>query len=231
MESKVKIPFANQNGKIVHISEVKNGLACKCICCYCGKQLIAKNADENIKEAHFAHYKSDDCHKSLETSIHKAAKQYLADTKRIVLPDIIYYDKCYKIKFEKVELEKIIKYENNSIKVDALGHIDEDRKIIIEFAVTHFSSDKKNKIFNKLKIPTVEVSLHEFCTTFDDIRNVLQASWNKEWLYYPLMDNPKLNSFIKKYRSEIRDLNQKIKYLKDENETLRQKMRFLLSKY
>ena len=70
MNIKVKIPFAVQNGRIVHISEVENGLSCNCKCCYCGARLLAKNNKDNIKKSHFAHYNSDDCGNSLETSIH-----------------------------------------------------------------------------------------------------------------------------------------------------------------
>ena len=221
MDTKVKIPFAEQTGKIVHISEVENGLLCNCKCCYCGAQLIAKNNKDNIRESHFAHYNSDDCGKSLETSIHKAAKQYLLETKKIILPDIFYYDKINQITFEKVELEKTINYEDSSIKVDALGYINNKHKIIIEFAVTHYSSEKKKQIFNKLKIPTVEVYLPISCNSFEAIKLILQEDGFKEWLYYPLQDNPKLNSFVKKYKSEIDGLKHNVKSLSNENNSLK----------
>lgn len=214
MESKVKIPFAKKNGRVVHINEVENGLACDCYCCKCGAQLVAKNNVSNIKEAHFAHYNSEDCGKALETSIHQAAKQLLLQTKKIVLPDILYYDKSNEVTFKKVELEKTFPYD---IRADALGYINNIDKVIIEFAFTHFTDEKKKQKFNKLKIPAIEVSLNRLCLSFDDIEKILLSSGYKEWLYYSLQDNPEINSIVKKYKNEISSLNNNIESLTNEN--------------
>lgn len=211
MDYKIKIPFAEQNGKIVHISEVGSGLECNCKCCYCGSQLIARKGETN--EHHFAHYNSEECEKSLETSIHKAAKQYLESSKKLVVPDLFYYDKNHLLSFEKVELEKIIYYENKYIKVDALGYLKDNHKIIIEFALTHFADERKELIFDKLKIPTIEVSLNIYLNSFDKIKETLLGNGFKEWLFYPIKDNPKLNSIINNYKREIENYRFKIRDL------------------
>ena len=229
MDTKVKIPFAKKNGRIVHISEVENGLSCDCHCCKCGAQLVAKNNVSNIKEAHFAHYNSADCGISLETSIHKAAKQYLSETKKIVLPDVLYYDKNDTITFEKVELEETIPYKNRHITVDALGHLNAEKKIIVEFAFTHFSSEKKKQIINELRIPAIEVILNKFCTSFNDIKRILQESWYKNWLYHPLNDNPGLSSVINQYKTEIDAYKQKMKTLEVRVVSLQDTNRYLQS--
>jgi|GEM_PF-4221556 len=218
MDTKVKIPFAEHNGKIVHISQVENGLSCNCLCCYCGAKLIAKNNSDNIREPHFAHYDSDDCGKSLETSIHKAAKQYLSENKRIILPDLFYYDKSNLIDFESVELEKTINYEGSSIKVDALCYTHNDHKIIVEFAVSHYTGEKKKQILSKLKIPTIEVSLPLACISFEGIKTILEESGFKEWLYYPIMDSPKLKSIINEYKKELKICKNKLLDLERDND-------------
>ena len=211
---KVKIPFGEYNGKIVHISQVKNGLDCNCKCCKCGARLIAKNNEKNIREAHFAHYNAPDCNKPLEESIHKAAQQYLLDTKKIVVPDTLFYDRSNEIIFEKVELEKTLPY---NIKVDALGYINNINKIIIEFAVTHFvDAGKKHKI-NKLRIPAIEVTLDKSCLSFEDIEKVLGDSGFKKWIYSPINDMPEINSAIQKYNAKINSLNDTISTLNINN--------------
>lgn len=223
MNVNIMIPFAEQNGKIVHVSEVENGILCNCKCCSCGAQLIAKNNRDNIKESHFAHYNSTDCGKALETSIHKAAKQYLLETKTMVFPHILYYDKSNQVNFEKVELEKTLNYEDSLIIVDAVGYVNNKHKIIIEFAVTHFVSDKKIEILNKLKIPTIEVYLSSSCNSFEEIKNAFQENGFKKWIYYPLQDNKELNTIISKYKSEIAALKSEIKTMTNDNHELEAK--------
>lgn len=92
--------------------------------------------------------------------------------------------------------------------------------MIIEFVVTHPSSEKKKQIFNKLKIPAVEVSLNRLCYSFDDIGKVLQENGCKEWLYYPLKYKPEFNSFVKKCKSEIKSLKSTINSLMKRNHSL-----------
>jgi competence CoiA-like predicted nuclease len=214
MRSKVKIPFAIKNGRIVHISEVENGLACDSYCCLCGAQLIAKNNESNIKEAHFAHYDSEECGKALETSIHLAAKQFLLETKKIVVPDILYFDKSIEISFEKVEIEKSLSYD---IRVDAFGHINNVNKLIVEFAFTHMTGEKKKKKFNKLKIPAIEVSLNHSCYSFEDIEKILLECGFKKWLFYSIQDIPEINSYVQNTNSKIETLMDTLDLLKNAN--------------
>ena len=222
MDNKVKIPFAEYNGKIVHISEVKPGLECNCICCNCGAQLIARKGE--INEHHFAHHKSEDCKKSLETSIHKAAKQYLEINKQLLIQDTIDFNKNYLVTFDKVEIEKTLYYEDKYIKVDALGYLKNNNKIIIEFALTHFASERKRQIFDKLKIPAIEISLSSNLKTFNEIDEVLQGNGFKEWLYYPLKDNPKIQTVINDYEIKLKDCKNKLRKSEDEKEGLRSRL-------
>ncbi len=46
--------WALKNDKLVHVSEVENGLKCECLCPVCGDHLVAHQG--KIKIPHFKHY-------------------------------------------------------------------------------------------------------------------------------------------------------------------------------
>ncbi|MEZ8844321.1 competence protein CoiA family protein [Vibrio splendidus] len=84
------IPFGLKNGKIHHVKNVLNGLACDCICPSCGKQLIAKNKGQK-KRPHFAHAIETDCFDyEAMTYLHQYAQQLLESEQCIVLPEFTY---------------------------------------------------------------------------------------------------------------------------------------------
>ena len=83
---KLKLPFGLKDGKILHISQVEQGLNCGCICPNCQHPLIARKGSKTTH--HFAHYKGKECEKALETALHIAAKEILSRYKRIILPRI-----------------------------------------------------------------------------------------------------------------------------------------------
>jgi competence CoiA-like predicted nuclease len=69
------------DNELKHISEVKNGLKCDCICPACEKKLVARNGGQKRKH-HFAHYESAECKYGVQTSIHIAAKNILERVKK-----------------------------------------------------------------------------------------------------------------------------------------------------
>lgn len=74
--SEVRMAWArNKSERLVHISTVKNGLACECFCSDCGAKVIAKRGPKNAD--HFSHYEQVSC--SGESVLHAAAKQVLID--------------------------------------------------------------------------------------------------------------------------------------------------------
>ena len=86
MAAKLKLPYGLREGQLRHISQVENGLACGCSCPGCGAALVARNAARNVKVAHFAHYKALECSTGLQTALHYAAKDIIAQHKRLRLP-------------------------------------------------------------------------------------------------------------------------------------------------
>lgn len=84
----IKTPFAIQNGKVIHISELekkKSGYDYKCYCCSCNEKLIPRLGSKNTW--HFAH-KSETCTNALETGLHIMAKRILSEKKLMKLPNL-----------------------------------------------------------------------------------------------------------------------------------------------
>ncbi|HEX8326072.1 MAG TPA: hypothetical protein VF629_00940 [Hymenobacter sp.] len=86
MANQLKLPYGLRDGQLWHISQVATGLACKCICLGCGALLVARNSVGNVKVAHFAHYQALECTTGLQTAIHLAAKDIIAQHKQLCLP-------------------------------------------------------------------------------------------------------------------------------------------------
>lgn len=146
---------------IKSISEVANGLSCGCICPSCKEPLIAKNNLQNTKQAHFAHSSGSECAAAFESALHLLAKDVLLEIKQIKTP--VYTYKSYSrqgqlVQFEKVLLEEEMGVHNHKIRVDAIGYIKE-KKLLIEFAKTHFVDEKKKDAIQRIKAPCIEIDL------------------------------------------------------------------------
>jgi hypothetical protein len=85
----VKLPFARLNGKPVSILEVPNGKDCNCVCPGCGRPLIAKNNEENVREKHFSHMGHDNCGIDLRQLAANLLVEVLRDCPHIHLPKIV----------------------------------------------------------------------------------------------------------------------------------------------
>lgn len=88
MAPRLKLPYGLRDGQLLHVSQVETGLACRCICLGCGAALVARNAAKNVKVAHFAHHKAEECATGLQTALHPAAKDIIARHKQLRLPGV-----------------------------------------------------------------------------------------------------------------------------------------------
>ena len=69
----IKIPYAEKNGRLIHVSQVESGLKCKCVCPVCKKAVIARKG--RVMTHHFAHHGRREC--SPETVLHQVGKRLL----------------------------------------------------------------------------------------------------------------------------------------------------------
>ena len=225
--------FALLNDGLIHISKAIKG-ELNYSCCKCKEQLIVRDGEKNIK--HFSHKSDSNCKGGLETSIHLFAKNVLENSKKINLPnpDVSKINIPFEYEFDTVICEETF----DEIKPD-ITTIKNNQKLFIEIAVTHRIDEiKKNKIREKIKIPTIEIYLENEIYDEKKLRDrILNSLSNKEWIYNHSF-NEEINA-LKKLVTELQNEktsliseNQKIKNQSDvEQEKLTNKCRELEEKY
>ena len=201
-----------------NILEVDNGLACNCVCPKCKDPLVAKNKESNKKAPHFAHSADNDCVGAYETALHILAKEVLAETRKIRVPDFFYendsniidsfFEEGRIVQFEKISIEEKISEANfNAVVIaDAVGYVS-DRKVIIEFAVTHFIDSEKHKKLEGLNIPCIEINLKNQTLDRKALQEfMLDVSNEISWIINPKLKEKALICFeqrrIKKQKEQ-----------------------------
>lgn len=184
------LQYGLQNNKLVHISDVNNGLECKCICPACKCKLIAKKGNKVIH--HFAHYNAEECKYGYETALHLAAKEILYNAKKIIIPPLFLtipnsYNREVKIVdaqtviIDKVELEKIYNDIIPDIVVYSCG-----TKFFIEIYVTNAVDETKLQKIKNSKISTLEINLSKMNREISQEelkRYLINLSEEKYWIY------------------------------------------------
>ncbi|MDL2273199.1 topoisomerase DNA-binding C4 zinc finger domain-containing protein [Oscillospiraceae bacterium OttesenSCG-928-G22] len=185
----LNLVYALKDEALVHISEVESGLRCGCICPSCNARLVARKGAKVIH--HFAHHQSDSCQHGYETSLHMAAKEIIANAKRLWLPAVyLNFDsgrskemlsEASEVEIEDVKLENAIDDIIPDIIVTASG-----KSFIIEIYVTHTVDDIKLAKIKRMNLSTLEIDLSkkDALITKDELRNVvLNETPDKQWRY------------------------------------------------
>ena len=170
-ERSAELRYGNQNGKLVHISEVESGLDCECICPACKTPLVARKGD--IRTHHFAHHQGTDSAACVETALHLFAKQVIAEHKKIRIPEdllvakgVDLYGKIHQrqmlitsalIEFEKVGLE----VHKGTYRSDATGYPYENQDLDIEIRVSHEVDKEKQEKVRDADTCMLEIDLSE----------------------------------------------------------------------
>jgi hypothetical protein len=75
-----------EDGRLVGVDQVEQGLACGCICPGCKAALVAAKGE--VLSHHFRHYaETPHCDGAPETALHLLAKQIVVEARDICLPD------------------------------------------------------------------------------------------------------------------------------------------------
>lgn len=72
-KGQVRVPYAEKEGRLVHVSDVERGLKCGAVCPVCKTAVLARKGAK--MRHHFAHYPGTNC--SAETVLHFIAKQLI----------------------------------------------------------------------------------------------------------------------------------------------------------
>lgn len=199
MKDTIKLPFGlDENNNLVHISDVKNGKACNCVCQSCKSPLIA--AHGKINQHHFRHVVDSECASNPESAIHMAAKKMIVDKRMVSLPE--YASNAYAtdsrgikhtesetivkngtiVLFDSVEDEKSL----NGMRVDLLAKKDET-SLIIEIYYRHQIDDQKIEKIKNENTSAIEIDLNHL--TLGNVKD-LEAFWlylndtkHSKWLH------------------------------------------------
>ena len=207
-KSNTHIPYGIRNGRTYAAREVATGFACRCDCPGCGRSLVAKNAGSQ-RRAHFSHYRlNPDCKRAGETSIHRHAKQLIAEKAWLVLPawngtpvmpnppqqrdDAGYLHlgrdvgiPSQRSTFVEAQMEK----RHGDLQPD-VSAIDAEGSLLIEVRVSHAVGDCKiakvqSDGIRMLEIDLSKVTMEEALDP-DRFENlVLNDVSNRQWLSHP----------------------------------------------
>lgn len=136
MGKSVLIPFAEQNGRLVDITQVVSGKACNCICPSCGQSLVARKG-KSERVHHFAHNKN--MNEAIDEKIECEYSFYVAA--RLVIKQIFsekQKDEWFLPRFKQTYEPEQQKYKH--LKV--LMVVTEDQQLILENYQIERSLDK-----------------------------------------------------------------------------------------
>ena len=209
-----------KNGDLKHISDVKNGLKCDCICPACNEKLVAKNGGSK-RINHFSHHTNKECKYGAQTSLHLAAKDILNKSKRIKVPKVeIFVNKGIKIgpygfisigEFIEISdtfsipIEKVILEKKLHSYIPDVVIISKGKKLIVEIAVTHFVGREKLKLIKDSKISAIEINLSHLKNDFkiDQLeKHIVEELDYKSWLHNEIAEKQADSS-----RKEMRNGN------------------------
>lgn len=202
----VKLIHGLQDEKVVKVTNVANGLACRCICIDCKSPLIAVNNPGISCRPHFRH--SDGkakeikaCKASFETAIHYQAKDIIEKRKELTLPEYwVTVDKHngkgirkhliqekQDLKFDSVINENRVSTSQGAkdIKPDLIG-IYKKRRLFIEIAVSHKAENEKIESLKRHNVSAIEIDLAKFPRgkNEDDLEKYLYVNAPIKWLYH-----------------------------------------------
>lgn len=190
----------NKYERLVHISEVPNGIACECHCPGCSAPLVAKNNGET-KAPHFAHASGTVCNGSHESELHLLAKKVISEKKAVMLPR---YGNVYEgglVRFDDVEVEE--RNDIVSLQPDLCGVVHnkktkKDNRLWIEIRVTHAIGPEKRALIKRNNIACIEINLSQFINrqiTREELTNfILNDKSEREWTNNPRLEKQRLTA-------------------------------------
>ena len=200
----------SEGGRIIHISVVPSGLACRCTCPACDRKLVAKHCTKKVD--HFAHYQGDECEYASETALHLLAKQALEECPRLWLPPWKVSEGARRqtlmagseFVFDAVVLE--VRF--GQVIPDVLVRKG-DRELLVEIFVTHRCDETKISKIREMNLAAIEIDLSDLAYDAppDVIRDAVLRGAPRWWL-----SNLKLEAKETKTRKAWRDEERREQY-------------------
>lgn len=184
------------DGERHHIDDVASGLACDCLCPSCRRQMVAKKG--KVQTHHFAHHTQPDgttCSSAGETILHRFAKAVLEHALTIKLPALVVEERDdrevvvepHNRAFDRATLET----RTGEIVPDVVLEA-KDRKLIVEFKVTHACSEDKVAQIRQMDVGAIEVDLSGYRDTpLVDLAESILFKAPRVWLHNPRENDAK----------------------------------------
>lgn len=193
----LRVPFGFRGGVLYEPRQVENGKRCDCVCPACKRPLIAR---QNVATPHFAHAPGEDCARGLETAVHLAAKQLVAERMVLALPPV----RCWipggfgeRDGFEELEGSRLARLSgvrlepwSDGIRPDIIA-IENGVELLVEIAVTHFCDGRKVGSIVGRKISGIEFDLSTArqSMNFEVLAQMLfRVPSDGYWLYHPRIE-------------------------------------------
>lgn len=178
------------DGSLVHIDDVPSGLACACNCPGCGRRMVARKGA--VKVHHFAHHSERDgsaCISPGETALHKFAKSILDERLEIALPEMVVEnsdDREVVVQPTKITFEAaVLEARAESIVPDVVLEL-RDRKLIVEFKVTHACDEMKIVRIRSMNVGAIEIDLSAYRERpLDELAEEILYNAPRTWLHNP----------------------------------------------
>lgn len=194
MAELIKYALKKETKEIVHIDSVDNGLACNCVCPYCGGGMEARQGD--VRNHSFAHAKGvSDCGQASMTMLHLMAQKIIEEEKCVLLPAFKGIHECFTKAesnelFEDVVLEK---WDDKTGKrpdcecTRPTTSSDQIPTLWVEIRVSHEVDDNKRREITKQGIDCIEIDLQQFNGkdyTEEELRQFILTDVSKtKWIY------------------------------------------------
>nr|WP_275975004.1 competence protein CoiA family protein [Shewanella gaetbuli] len=182
-----------------HISEVKNGKACGCVCPSpnCSSPLIANQGA--IKTHYFSHQTNTSC--SGESALHLAAKQLLENlasekavlllpkvhaeySKVDMLGEIVEGSSVEHIRFELKDAKQEVRL-SDSLIADVLSKSSTNEELAIEIFVTNSKDELGEGKYRYIQVNAIEIDLSGLSWNInrDDLKDAVLKTAPRRWLY------------------------------------------------
>ena len=187
MSDAVEIPYGlTAGGRLLHISHAERGLACGCVCAQCGQPLIAKQGD--VLSWHFAHQSDAACHGAVETALHRAAKQVIADARLVRLPEIRAPSGQIDRRAEEIPLEDVRQEPTHlaGVRPDLAARLPDGGELLIEIYVTHAIDADKHAKLTTLRLLSLEIDISSVRpATHEQLVNLVLRAAPRAWAFHP----------------------------------------------
>lgn len=195
----LQVPFGLRDSRLFEPLQVDSGLRCNCVCPGCLAPLIARHSPSGKVSPNFAHASDTACTGGLESALHLAAKQLIADRRALYLPELgaplsgpskwwsviqrsAVIREGFLSELQDVRLEEKV----GSIRPDLLVKTF-DQEIMVEIANTHFVTPEKLEHIRRQGVATIEVDVSDLVIlNFEALaKRLFEATPRAKWVFHP----------------------------------------------